>query len=63
MVKNHAPSSLLAMFFDQSYGITSPTAKVLQAQILGYDPRTGLQEHLPPGFIQSRMVMNKGKLS
>jgi hypothetical protein len=60
--KTYAPSSLLAMFLDQSFGLTAPTARVLQAQILGYDPHTGFQESLPPGFVQSPYAM-KGKLS
>jgi hypothetical protein len=34
----------------------------MQAQVLGFDPTTGLQEMLPPGFVQSPFAM-KGKVS
>ena len=61
--KSYAPSSLLAMLIDGvGGGITGPSAQALQAQVLGYDPHTGHQEALPPGFIQSPLAM-KGKAS
>jgi hypothetical protein len=31
--KTYAPSLLLAVFLDRSFGITPPTARVLQAQL------------------------------
>jgi len=47
------PSSLLFTVVALSKGITPQSAAMLQAQVLGYDPATGLQEWLPPGINQS----------
>jgi Reverse transcriptase (RNA-dependent DNA polymerase) len=56
------PSSLLAMILDRTCGLTPQTVVAMQAQVLGFDPKTGLQELLPPGFVQSPFAM-KGKIS
>jgi Reverse transcriptase (RNA-dependent DNA polymerase) len=52
-----------AMLVDKACGgITSPSAQAMQGQVLGFEPRTGLQEFLPPGLVQSPLAM-KGKAS
>jgi len=38
-------------------GITPQSTAMLQTQVLGYDPTTGLQEWLPPGINQSPMAL------
>jgi hypothetical protein len=43
-------------------GLTPQSTATMQAQALGFDPHTGLQELLPPGFVQSPFAM-KGKVS
>jgi hypothetical protein len=51
------------MLLDKSCGgITPPTAHAMRSQVLGFDPRTGFQEFLPPGLVQSPLAM-KGKAS
>lgn len=56
------PSSLLAMILDRACGLTPQTVVAMQAQVLGFDPKTGLQESLSPGFVQSPFAM-MGKVS
>ena len=57
-----APSSLLATAINKVCGLTPSSACMLQAQIQGYDPVTGYQEHLPPGIPQSIIAL-KAKAS
>jgi len=52
-----SPSSLLFTVVALAKGITPQSAAMLQAQVLGYDPSTGLQEWLPPGINQSPMAL------
>lgn len=56
--KSYRPSSLIAMAIDRATGGMAPTSGVMmQAQILGYDPLTGLQEQMHPASIQSPLAM------
>jgi hypothetical protein len=50
------------MILDRTCGLTPQTVVAMQAQVLGFDPKTGLQELLPPGLVQSPFAM-KGKIS
>jgi len=52
-----SPSSLLFTVVALAKGITPQSEAMLQAQVLGYDPSTGLQEWLPPGINQSPMAL------
>jgi hypothetical protein len=54
--------SLLATSVNRLGGITPPSVHMMQAQVLGFNPNTGLQESLPPGLTQSPWAM-KAKAS
>ena len=47
---------------DRVSGLSPPSGRMLQAQILGYDPTTGCQEFMHPGLLQSPLAM-KAKVS
>jgi hypothetical protein len=54
---------MVAMILDRACGgLTPPSACAMHGLVMGFDPNTGLQEHLPPGLIQSPLAM-KGKAS
>ena len=55
--KSYLPSSLLVTAIAMARGITPQSAVMLQAQLHGYDPSTGLQEWLPPGINQCPMAL------
>lgn len=62
-LKSYAPSSLIAMVIDRACGgLSPPSGRLLQAQVMGYDPLTGFQENLHPATIQSPLAM-KAKAS
>ena len=60
--KSFTPSSFLSTAIDRFSGLTPSSSRMLHAQMLGYDPTTGLQEYLPPGLTQSCVAL-KAKAS